>query len=58
MPELVSFFRNSFWIVIAGVAFSVFILWLIVNGGKNYSTEDAEAHAQEFAGWSKRVMAR
>lgn len=50
MPELISFFRESFWIVIASVILSVLFLWLFIIGGRKYSVEDTEAHSEEFGG--------
>ena len=58
MPEMLAFFRNSFWIAMGSLTFSVFFIWLIVTGGKNYSAEDAEAHSLEFAGLVKEGHGR
>jgi hypothetical protein len=49
MPELPGFFLTSFWVFVAAVAFSVLFLWLFVRGKKNYSVDDAESHAEEYA---------
>ncbi len=48
MPELTSFFANSFWIGTVTVILSVFFLWLFIIQGRNYSVHDTEAHAEEF----------
>jgi hypothetical protein len=58
MPELTNFFRDASWIVVASITVSVFFLWLLVTGGKDYSAEDAEAHAQEFGGLVKEGHGR
>jgi hypothetical protein len=49
MPELITFFWNSFWIVIASVIVTVFFLWLFIIQGEKYSIEDTEAHSEEYA---------
>jgi hypothetical protein len=48
MPELVNFFRDSFWIVIGSVIGAVFFLWLALRSGRGYTVEDTEAHASEY----------
>jgi len=53
MPELTSFFRVSSWIVAVSLTLSIILIWLMVTGGKKYMSEDAEAHAQEYAGLVK-----
>jgi hypothetical protein len=50
MAELSVFWRDSFWIFLASLVFSVLFLWLFVVGGNRYSVEDAEAHSEDFAG--------
>jgi hypothetical protein len=50
MPDLTTFFWNSFWIVIASIVLTVFFLWLFIMGGHKYSVEDTEAHSEGFAG--------
>jgi hypothetical protein len=49
MPAQTTFFIYSFWIVIASIIGSVVFLWLFFIGGKRYTVEDTEAHAEEFA---------
>lgn len=50
MADLSAFWRDSFWIFLASLIFSVLFLWLFVMGGDKYSVEDAEAHSEDFAG--------
>lgn len=48
MPELTSFFTDSFWIVIATIIISIFLLWLFIIGGDKYTVKDTEAHSEEY----------
>lgn len=50
MAALPSFFIISFWIVVICIVGIVVFLWLFISGGEKYSVEDAEAHAEDFAG--------
>ena len=48
MPDLNSYFINSFWIVVSTILISVLFLWLFIIGGHKYSVEDTESHAEEY----------
>lgn len=50
MSELTGFFRESLWIVLASIFFSVLFLWLWMISGRLYSVEDTEAHSEDFGG--------
>lgn len=49
MPELPSFFNNSLWLFIICTGVSVLFIYLWLRGKKNYSVDDAESHAEEYA---------
>jgi hypothetical protein len=49
MPKLPDFFNDSLLIVIISIASIVVLLWLLIVGGKNYTVEDTESHAELYA---------
>jgi Ca2+/Na+ antiporter len=40
---------NTFWLVIIIAVSVVIITWLILRSGNNYSVQDTEAHATDYA---------